>query len=355
MRSLWFPVCVILLAGGSALWQHHRHPERDLPGDSLYYALTAESLVRDGDFDLTNQLLEDRPLESHRDELKAHEGFFAVSPTARVVPKHSTLLPIVSLPFIALFGADGFLIANVALAIGLVLGVAKLGGDTPAASIVSLVLFATSSWLGYCQNFSPDLFVAALVAWSFAMVRSRRWLLAGLLAGFAVWAKVYAVVVLLPLALVLVPAGWRATFRFTVAAVLALAPMLVQNHVLYGGPFVTGYDRDARVDGDGFRLTEHYSRFHQPWLTGMENVLFDGDAGMIRTAPLWFLTPFALVVCRRDRFAWCLALGAIANVSFFAFYDEWNASTGGNRFLFPAVALGGGLLGLAASTYRRPA
>src|SRR4249920_2321455 len=55
-----------------------------LIGDCPYYAATAESLARDGDWDLRNQLPGD---------LKDHEGFFALSTDERIVPKHSTLLP----------------------------------------------------------------------------------------------------------------------------------------------------------------------------------------------------------------------------------------------------------------------
>jgi len=35
-----------------------------------------------------------------------------------------------------------------------------------------------------------------------------------------------------------------------------------------------------------------------------------------------------------------LLLSLLANLVFFACYDEWNASMFGNRFLFPALALG---------------
>src|SRR5947209_19551839 len=62
-----------------------------LTGDCPYYAAAAESLLRDGDLDLRNQL---------EGDLRQHHGFFAASPQGRVVPKHSVLMPLLSLPFL---------------------------------------------------------------------------------------------------------------------------------------------------------------------------------------------------------------------------------------------------------------
>jgi hypothetical protein len=344
-----FLLLAALAAAVSAFVQDRRGNDF-LPGDCRYYALTAESILRDGDLDLTNQLLGDEPLETAREKLRLHEGFFAVSPAGRVVPKHSILLPLISLPFVATFGVYGFLIANVLIAIALVAGVADLAGNSPAARVVALLIFATSSWIIYSCNYSPDLFVAALIVWSYSLARRERWLLAGLLAGLAVWAKVYAAIILLPLAIVILPAGWRASLRAAAGALAGVTPMLILNAMLYGGPLVTGYDRDARVAAEGFIFHEHYSKFNQPILTGIRDVLFDRNAGMIRTAPLWFFWPLGFALAWKERAPFsrrmCLALaiGTSANVLFFAPYDEWNASIDGNRFLFPAVALGGALL-----------
>lgn len=347
MRSrLIFLTAATILATASAGWQYafNKRIEGYLPGDSPYFASTAKSLLHDGDFDITNQLIGDMPLDTHRNELVPHEGFFAVSPTGRVVPKHSVVLPVLTVPFIAAFGSIGFLIANVVIAITLVAGVARLGGGTLASLILAITLFATSSWFGYCFNYSSDLLFAAWVAWTYAMAREKKWLLTGVLAGMAIWTKVYAPVILLPLAIVILPAGWRSTLKTVAGSLTALVPMCVLHTSLYGGPFVTGYDRDARVGPDGFTFTEHYSRFNQPFGDGLLNVLFDRNAGMVATAALWFIWPIGLAMQWRSRFAWALALGSLANLFFIANYDEWNASFGGNRFLFPAIALGGALL-----------
>jgi len=334
-----FLVAVVVLTGLSAAFFSAKRGDNFLPGDCPYYAWTALSILHDGDLDLSNQLGIQK-----REDLVEHEGFFAVSPAGVVVPKHSTLLPLLSVPLLWLFGLHGLLLTNLLLAIALVAGVAHLAGNTPAARWTALALFVTSSWWGYCFNYSNDLLGAACIVWAYGMARRERGSLAGLFAGLAVWSKVYAAIILLPLAILILPAGWLTTLKAVLGSLVGLVPMLVLNAMLYGGPFVTGYDRDARVTAEGFRLTEHYSRFNQPLGPGLAHLLFDFNVGMIATSVLWFLWPLGLWLQRRERWAWAAALGSLANVLVFTTYDEWNASTGGNRFLFPAVALGGALL-----------
>ena len=313
-----------------------------LMGDCPYYAWVTESLVRDGDWDLSNQLPGD---------LKDHNSFFALSKDNRVVPKHSTLLPIIAVPFYIVFGKAGFLIFNLVQVFGLIFGIALLAGNTPAARLLALVGYLSTPFLAYTYNFSPDVLGAALVVWSFICLHKNRPIVSGLLAGLAVWAKVYLALVLLPLGLMFLGGSWKPALRFGIAAIIAVLPMLMINAHLFGAPWITGYDREARVTPDGFVLAEHYSRFNQPFVAGLGNLLFDSEIGLLRTAPLWFLWPvglwFALRECRRAAVRGILAMAlAIAfNLLVFAGYDEWKASVFGNRFLFAAVALGLALQG----------
>ena len=89
-----------------------------LIGDCPYYALTSESLLKDGDFNLGNQLAQGKSGAEFHEKLRSHNGFFALSPDGRVVPKHSVLMPLLALPFRVVFGWYGFLVFNV-LQVGL--------------------------------------------------------------------------------------------------------------------------------------------------------------------------------------------------------------------------------------------
>jgi hypothetical protein len=228
----------------------------------------------------------------------------------------------------------------------LILGIAVLAGNTAAARLLALVGYLSTPFLTYTYNFSPDVLGAALVVWSFICLQKNRTLAAGLLAGLAVWAKVYLALVLLPLGLMFIGGSWKPAARFAVAAIVAVTPMLVINAHLFGAPWITGYDREARVTLDGIAVAEHYSRFNQPFVAGLGNLLFDSEIGMLRTAPLWFLWPVGVWLAIREaphnsiRRFMALALAILFNVFVFAPYDEWKASVYGNRFLFPALALG---------------
>lgn len=346
-RGLFIALLIVAAAAGAG----KRLAVADRPyafqdgGDCPYYTATAESLLHDGDLDLRNQL------DPAGAGLQKHSGFVAVSPNGTIVPKHSALLPILSLPFLAAFGKLGLLVFNVALTCLLVYGIAVLGGDTPAARLVALAGYLTTPFLPYTFNFSPDVLGAALAVWAFVAAARGRWAWCGLLAGLAVWGKLYLGVVLLPLALLVVPGGKRAVLIAGACAVVAVAPMLALNAALYGGPLVTGYDRQAMVTDDNeLVIIDHYSQFNQPALRGLANLLFDDEVGLLPTAPLWFLWPAgAWALARRGgaerRQALALGLAIVANLLVFVRYDQWHASIRGNRFLFPAIALGLALVG----------
>ncbi|MBA4191847.1 MAG: hypothetical protein C0467_28035 [Planctomycetaceae bacterium] len=315
-----------------------------LIGDCPYYAMTAESLLKDGDFDLANQLAPSESGEGYAKTLRTHVGFFAISPDGRPVPKHSTLMPIATLPFFAVFGPYGFLVFNVVQVGVLVFGIAVLAGNTPTARVLALVAYVASPILGYTYNFSPDVFGAVLVIWAYVAATHRRWIVCGLLAGLAVWAKVYLAAIILPVGLLVMLGGWRAVLVAIGGAVLAAAPMLILNAALYGDPLVTGYDRDAIVREDGtLGVRDHYGMFNQPFFLGLSRLLFDADLGAVWTAPLWGLWPLGAWLLWRAGQKWLaivMACGIVINLLVFACYDHWNATVGGNRFLFPAFALG---------------
>ncbi len=312
-------------------------PDAFLLGDCPYYAATAESLVQDGDWDIRNQL---------PGELENHEGFFALSKDGRIVPKHSVLMPILSIPLYLIFGKLGFLLFNLVQLFALIYGMMILADGGSGARLLALAGYISTPFLAYTFNYSPDLFATALMVWSYICAQKKCPIACGLLAGLAVWAKVYLGLLLLPLALVLMPQGSKAMLKCSLAAGFALLPMLAINAHLFGSPLVTGYDRDARIVAEGFTVTEHYSRFNQPILNGLGNLFFDSQIGMLRTAPLWFIWPLGLAVAWRARTLrtrlslLAMTLTLLLNLVFFARYDEWNASLFGNRFLFPALALG---------------
>jgi hypothetical protein len=312
-----------------------------LVGDCPLYAACAQSLAEDADWDIGNQLVpQAQTAEEFREGVRTYDTNYAVSNDGRVVLKHSTLMPVFSVPFYLVFGVAGFLIFNVAQLTLLIVLVAKLGGDTPASRWIALVALGTTPLLKYVFNYSPDLFGTLLLLSACCFAIHRRWFLAGLFAGLTIWAKVYLLVLVLPLALLVGP-DRRAWSKVLLSAASGVLPMLLIQWHLFGSPFVTGYDRSAWVAEEGFHFADHYSRFNQPFFQGMWNLLGDGEIGMIITAPLWCVSiavwagkgPF-------DNFSRAMLMILVLNLTLFACYDEWNASIHGNRFLFPALVAG---------------
>jgi hypothetical protein len=268
-----------------------------------------------------------------------------VVPGGTILPKHSTLMPILSIPFYLLAGKWGFLAFNVVQMTLLLLGISVLGGDTAVSRIVALIGLILSPWLSYVFNYSPDIFGTNLVVWAYVAGRKQRLAWCGLLCGLSVWAKVYLLVILLPLAWLLILHPWKKWWKLIVPAISALLPMLILHTKLYGSPLATGYDFEARFDeaGELYPLG-HAARFHQPFFAGLWNLLFDGQLGLIIKSPIWLGWLLLVAVWKsltKEERTWSIlsTIGLWLNLLLFAKYDEWNASIHGNRFLFPSLAL----------------
>ncbi len=342
-----------------------RHsPEGFLHGDSYYYAAAAESVYRDGDLDLLNQCFPDaKSVDEVLPQLEAPCGFFGWAKGGYLTIKQSPLLGLAALPLYALFGPLGFLLFNVIVLDLLLAGVATLGGGGPGAWVAALVALTTTPLIRFTFDFSPDLFLTALLVGALLAARGNRPLAAGLCAGLAVSAKLYVAVLLLPvLALTLWQSPRALTLVKVVAAgVVGLLPGLVCNTLQFGAPWVTGYERELHVVNGVVGLADHTSRFSQPPLDGLLDLLLNPTVGLLRTAPLVALVPLAaLLLARpgavpggRPAFAATLATAALT-LALFAPYDgRHGGSEVGNRFLFPVIACGFAVVGMAADRATR--
>ena len=321
----------------------HRYDGEDyLRGDCPYYYWTTLSLLRDHDLDLSNQL--PGGLSFHFDQVSlAQDG--------RVVPKHPIALPVMALPFVAIFGRAGTLGLNVALMAGLVVVLYRLAlrAAAPVAAAVATALTTTLSFLPhYLWNFSPDVLATTATAGAWLALtpeevplRRRRDGLGGALLGLACLAKPALVCVLPGAALLLLP-GWRrraAPVLAGLAVPLALGALL--NVHLFGAPQVTGYDRIARVGPHGLETYSQRDDFGQPVMKGLKRQLRHPTQGLLATSAItlvsWLGLP--LLARRHGRLASSVALSSATLVVFFSTYTLWDSSHYGNRHLMAAVAL----------------
>lgn len=364
MRTVWhlpWPafLLVLLAAEGGAV-ALAPHGAGDLPGDAGLYAAAAHSIVFDRDLDLLNQCYPHcHTLADAVPELTGeHGGEFGLGARGELTLKQSPVLALCAAPFYALLGLAGCVLFNLLLMTLLLAGVVRLAGG-PAGQWAALLLFVTTPLWKFAVDLSPDVFLCALLVGGLLAARAGRPGLCGLFLGVAAGAKVYVVALALPVALVAVfaaPVRGKALVSGLLGGLLGLAPAAAFNAYQYGRPWVTGYERQLLVENGTVTVAGHASRFTEPPLRGVANLLFDPSVGLLPTAPLVVFTgPAAVLLAARRRFrGWPAgALGvAVVNVAVFATYDGWHGgSPAGNRYLFPAVVCGFAVIGAAASEW----
>ena len=131
---------------------------------------------------------------------------------------------------------------------------------------------------------------------------------------------------------------------FTAAIVVALVPLALANHCLYGSVFANGYERTVVARSDGIvEIVHHTAMFNGPMVLGTLRVLFAPPKGLLLTNPVVVLAFVGAALLRRGnrRGSEYLSIGAvcIGQLLFFGRYDEWASSSHSNRFLMTPIAL----------------
>lgn len=359
-RFGWLPF--LLVAVGAELcvivpvWT--LNPDGYIYGDSGFYAAAADSLLRDGDLDLLNQCFPNGG--TIQDVLPAlegdHGGEFALASQQYLTLKQSPVLAVAVLPFYAVFGKPGCLLFNLLVLNLLLVGMAQLAGDGGVARCVTLLSLVTTPLIRFAFNFSPDLFLCLLLVGCLLAAQRNRPGLAGILAGLAVSSKLYVALLVVPIPVLMVlttDRRWHTILWIGIGGVIGLSPGLAFNTWQYGAPWVTGYERQLLVENGVIGLANHTSRFTEPPVQGLRNILFDGTVGLWPTAPMWFLWPIGfawLTAQRTPNTKWVVAavLMILMNLALFATYDGWHSgSSAGNRYLFPALVMGFVVIGAA--------
>lgn len=313
-----------------------------LRGDGGYYYRVTQSMLRDADLDLSNQLP-----GGHRRH--AHQVAWSID--GRPVPKHPILLPVLSAPFVAAFGERGALIFNVTQLIALaaaLFGMARLVAAPAPAALASVATSVATMLPHYAYNYSPDVLATLVLVSVVLVLRQRsivsrdRYAVAGLLAGLAVFAKNPLVLFVPGLLLLFRPLGWRPLVWFGVGAVVPLIGLMALNTHFFGTPFTTSYNYILHHRSDGTPLTySMMGAFRLPITTGMRAQLFDPKNGLLATSLLTVVSWLGLpaLVKRDAKLAIYATSGALATYLLYSIYWDWNTSHYGNRFLLPVVAL----------------
>lgn len=317
-----------------------------LVGDSPYYANVAISLLGDGDLDQHNQT--DRAIFEHpspASRIDMYRSNISLGTRGEWYPKHSIVLPLLSVPFYAAWGGRGLLAVNLLVLLLLVLAMRRMAGLVagPGASAAAAVLLGlTPLFYHFAYSYSADILGAALVVAGFWAAGSKRLLAAGLLLGLATWAKLPNLLALVALLPVLAgEPGWlRRWLRLGTGAALLLGLFAALNWYRFGAPWITAYSRVLVVNGGRPGLADHLSAFNRPFWEGLWLQLFDPVHGLLTTAPVAVLGlgGLALLPRRARRLGLGVGLFFLVTILFYCKYDFLTGSSFANRFLMAALA-----------------
>ena len=325
-----------------AVYQWPGHPKpfhvpTYLPGDSRFYRGTAESLLRDGDLDLRNNI--------YWGAVGA-AGQVSLGKRGEWYPKHPIALALAALPFYAVLGDPGLLLFNFIQLTALELLIFLLARRYVAdeLAIATTLAFAFGTLLRpVAYNYSPDVLSTLVVMGGTLMLLDKRVGWGGFLLALSVTVK-WTNVIFLPLAAlwVLATIGFPAALRFSLLALPPLLGLAALNWHMFGSPLLTPYDQVLAFNG-GIEQS-HRSAFDLPFWRTLWLQLWAKDLGLLDSAPFVVVAPFGLILLWRRHRAEAVLIAAlgVAQILVFAPYRYWDASNFGHRFLLTAVTLAAG-------------
>lgn len=339
-RAAWDLALLLLCAAVFVPAAIRRHTPSGLWfGDNPYYMLTTESLVRDGDLDLRNQL--GRDVNRMRDSIGLGER-------GEWYSTHPVLMPVCAIPFFIFLGRDGFLAFNLLVILGLAWLTYRLARTSAAAWVsfsAALVFVFTTQTAGAVYNFSPDAFSTLVTLAGILLLLRDRPLAGGVFFGLAVLARTPNVI-LLPAALPFLLLGkspLRSIARFLAGAAPSSAIFLGMNWHMYGSPFTLSYSRVLMLTEKGVVMQDNRGLFGAHYLlSGLWGQLVDKHHGLLftNTVSLVGLLGLPALFRRNRRGALLVAFPALFLYVFHAFFKLWYVSgEGSNRYLFTAILL----------------
>jgi hypothetical protein len=225
-----------------------------------------------------------------------------------------------------------------------VLWLTRMGYSWPASVITGLLLFfGTVLWQESVKGFySEPFFALALVTSAYLLYSSRDnrgLLLAGFFFGCSVGCRVFGAIfgpILAAYCFGLAGFGqWRNGIRRTIVFCAGACPPLIW--VAW-----TNYTRFGSIAKTGYHLAYPTASYllSNPLLTGLKNIFFDGEVGILWYTPWILLLVLAVPRFYKSHFLECMLSLAVSvtAVLFFAKYISWNGGWSyGPRLLMPCL------------------
>lgn len=313
-------------------------PYHFLRGDSSFYAQIDRSLAKD--FTLRQEKVQ--PRSWYTKNMGWNTNFpdswsdISLGRNGEWYPKHPFLMSIVALPFFLVFGIPGLLIFSILIAsIGMYFAYrsAQHLFDERSALIALAVFIPFRIMIYNTYGFRNDIFFATLVSASLFYALTKKSAVSGLLAGFALFAKITNILILLPvLTPILLIHGRRHLLRFFAAVSVPVFLLALANTLMYGAPWVFSYQRVLVMHNGHPQMVTHTSDFRFPFWQGLRRLIMDRGQGLLNIAPATILGLLGLPFLFRKA-KWLTVGFVIAFVAFFLFHAKYIYLWG--RFFLP--------------------
>jgi hypothetical protein len=316
-------------------------------GDEPHYLLMAQSLWREGDLDLRDNLEREDWSEYTPGPLAPHYG--APRRDGRPYPAHSPGLPLLLAPIYALGGrrACAAAIGLAAAALTVVVRALALRAGAPAdAALVAWAVAAGPPVFFYSFHIYTEVPCALAIAAALCLLTSNPRGVgaasAGLLAGTLPWLHVKMIPAALALgAVALARLRGRALIAFGAGAASMAAAYLAYWHHVFGtpNPLATYGGVPSGLSGLRWRA--------------LAGLALDRSFGLLPYAPVFLLALGGLGLLARRRDGWPLvAVGALTLAPVLPWRMWWGGQSPPGRFLVPLVPTLAVAVALAAA--RRP-
>jgi len=340
-------VCVLLCLGFYVQTIAVRLPhEPYMKGDSPYYANIVISILYDFDLDQRNQS-DPSIFENPKPwtNIGMYDSNIARGSRGEWYPKHTLVLPFLSLPFYAAWGGFGLLIFNLLVLLALIVAirrVAALYASAGASGIAAVLIGITPLFHHFAYSYSADILAALLLVCAVGAVLTKRGLWAGILMGLAVWTKLpNAIGLLLAGVMLIVMRDWKTCLHYCAGCAASLGVFAAFNWYQFGAPWITSYSRVWVIKHGQPQIGDHLASFAYPFFGGLRLQLADQVHGLVPTAGASLIAVLGYGrLYKKSRPAFALIL--LFSVLTFLFYCKYDFITGSdysNRFLMPLVAL----------------
>ncbi|MCC6931913.1 MAG: hypothetical protein IT292_01480 [Deltaproteobacteria bacterium] len=336
--------CIFIYA---ITFYHYASYRSVLYGDPTVMAVAVESLYLDHDIDLKNQLIIKQTIAADQIALGSNGQWF---------PLHEPLLALVTVPFYGMLGNYSFILINwliiVLLSYWLFLYLCSLFHPVVASGAI-LLTFLSLPFTEYSYSYSIDVLGTALVCGNFILMVQKKYVIAGVVGGMILFARLPFSICNIPSVLFLifcVYGNMKRSLRWASLSPLAnyfigylffAILFCIQNKLMFGSFFTFSYLHWISILPISHEKMDILSHFTPLSYRGLVKCIFSPDTGFIVSSPLaiisiLFATP-ALIRYRKD----VAILFIMFVIIFLMFFSHFLTGVPAypNRYLLPIYAL----------------